>query len=199
MPHTPLDHLRREPRLAAVIAQTELPELPHRELSVYESLLRAIVYQQLSGKAAGTIHGRFLKLFQTGRPHPDLLLALDLPELRTVGLSKQKASYLKNVAQYFSDKKISDEYWKTQSDESIVEELTTIKGVGEWTVQMLLMFTLQRPDVLPLRDLAIRNRAVELFDLTAASKLEMDQKIIAATESWRPYRTLACRYLWAWK
>lgn len=199
MSQTALDHLKTEPHLAAVIAQTELPDIPYREPTVYESLVRAIVYQQLSGKAAATIYHRFLDLFQDHTPHPDLVLAYEVEELRGVGLSRQKATYIQNVARHFFEKQYAENYWETQSDEAIVRELTEIKGVGEWTVQMLLMFTLQRPDVLPLRDLAIRNRAIQLFELEADSKREMDQKIIAATQPWRPHRTLACRYLWAWQ
>lgn len=196
---TALPHLKSEPKIASVIAQTELQPIPYRDPGVYANLVRAIVFQQLSGKAASTIYARFLNLFQDRFPHPDLVLGMEIEDLRSVGLSRQKANYIQNVARHFFERKIEPGRWEHLSDEDIIKELTEIKGVGEWTVQMLLMFTLERPDVLPLKDLAVRNRAIELFELEADTKREMDRKIIAATEPWRPYRTLACRYLWSWK
>ena len=180
-----------------LIETTTLPERPDRGQDVYGSLVRAIVGQQLSGKAAATIYGRFLTLFEQQVPHPDLVLACTPEELRAVGLSGQKAGYIQNVARYFLEGHFSKDYWQTRSDAEIIRELTAIKGVGEWTVQMLLMFTLRRPDVFPINDLVIRRRAAEVLRVSGATKREMSKNLLVASEVWAPYRTVACLYLWA--
>ena len=183
--------------MATLIETTTLPERPDRGYDVYRSLVRAIVGQQLSGKAAATIYGRFLMLFAEQYPHPDLVLACSTEELRAVGLSGQKAGYIQNVARYFQERHFPEGYWQSLGNEEIVRELTAIKGVGEWTVQMILMFTLARPDVFPLNDLVVRNRAVELLGVSGTTKRELHRKLVEASQVWSPYRTVACLYLWA--
>ena len=137
---------------------------------IYYDLLSSIVSQQLSGKAATTIFNRFLTLFPDHYPHPDLLSQLDIPILRSVGLSNQKAAYLKNVALFSKQYDLENHAWDSMSDVEIIEFLTQIKGVGTWTVQMLLMFTLSRPDVLPLGDLGIQQGMAKLYSIEATGK-----------------------------
>jgi DNA-3-methyladenine glycosylase II len=187
-------HLKKDKHLAELIKTIELPEL-NPDGDVYSALTRSIVSQQLSTKAAATIYGRFLDLFDNRYPNIGTVLNFSIDELRAVGLSRQKASYIQNVATFFQHKAAVD--WSKLSDDEIIDQLTEIKGVGKWTVEMILMFTLQRLDVLPLDDLAIKNRMVQLYEVTTIGRA-LKPELTEIAESWRPYRSVACRYLWAW-
>jgi DNA-3-methyladenine glycosylase II len=192
-----LRHLRRsDPRLAKAIAavgRCELEFTPSR--SPFHSLMRAITYQQLSGKAAATIHGRVVALFPADRgPHPELLLELPDAALRGAGLSRNKLLALKDLAAKALDGTVPEmRALKALEDEDIIERLTQVRGVGRWTVEMLLIFTLGRPDVLPVTDLGIRKgfqRTHGMRRLPAYSTLER------AGRAWAPYRSIASWYLW---
>jgi DNA-3-methyladenine glycosylase II len=161
-------------------------------------LIRSIISQQLSVKAASTIYGRFLDLFENNYPHPEGVIQMEPETMRGVGLSRQKSSYIKNVASFFTEEKIIKKDWSTESDHDVIKTLTQIKGVGNWTVEMILMFTLDRPDVFPVDDLGIQQAMIALYDIEAEKK-ELKNRLIEISEQWRPYRTLACRYLWEWK
>jgi DNA-3-methyladenine glycosylase II len=187
-------HLNRDKRLAELIKTIELPQ-SNPDGDVYFALTRSIVSQQLSTKAAATIYGRFLDLFDNRYPNIETVLNFSIEELRAVGLSRQKASYIQNVATFFQRKAAVD--WSKLSDDEIIDQLTEIKGVGKWTVEMILMFTLERLDVLPLGDLAIRNRMIQLYEVTITGRA-LKPELTEIAESWRPYRSVACRYLWAW-
>lgn len=191
-------HLSLDPKMKKVVETTTLPVYDTARSDLYYNLIRAIVGQQLSGKAASTIFGRFINLFADAYPHPDEVLALDMPTLRSVGLSRQKASYIVNVAEFFEKEQLHDKDWSDMDDNAIIKYLTTIKGVGKWTVQMILMFTLNRPDVLPLDDLGIQQGMMLLYDFEAKGR-ELKKKMTEIAETWRPYRSWACRYVWAWK
>src|SRR6185312_2536519 len=192
-----LRHLRRsDPRLARAIAavgRCQLEFTPSR--SPFHSLMRAITYQQLSGKAAATIHGRVVALFPVEHgPHPELLLKLPDTALRGAGLSRNKLLALKDLAANALDGTIPDmRKLKALSDDEIIERLTQVRGVGRWTVEMLLIFTLGRPDVLPVTDLGIRKgfqRAYGMRRLPAYSTLERAGRL------WSPHRSVASWYLW---
>ena len=159
----------------------------------YGALLRSIVGQQLSTKAARTIYTRVCAIFGDCVPTPEQLLAADPEALRAAGLSRPKVSYLRDLAQHVLDGRLELERLDDLDDEEIVSELTAVKGLGRWTAEMFLMFHLRRPDVLPVGDLGIR-RAVQLAygldELPDAAALER------IGEAWRPERTLACLYLW---
>lgn len=190
-------YLSQDERLASIIASVELPTL-QGDGDVYAALIRSIVSQQLSTKAAATIYNRFLNLFDNRYPDKDVIIAFSEEQLRSVGLSRQKANYIKNVAHFFLEiEKDRETDWASMTDEAIITYLTQIKGVGKWTVEMMLMFTLQRLDVLPLDDLAIRNRMIKLYDVQATGK-QIKVELTSIAESWRPYRSVACRYLWQW-
>ncbi len=189
-------HLSLDPRFKELIEETKIRKQT-RDSDVYANLVRAIVYQQLSGKAAGTIHGRFLDLFKDRYPHAKKLVQLDVEQLRVVGLSYQKAGYVQNVAQFWIDERLKSMDWKKLSDDKVIELLTQIKGVGVWSAQMILMFTLKRPDIFPIGDLGIRNAIIRKYCLRSKGKA-LDKRLLKIAEAWRPYRTLACVYLWSW-
>jgi len=192
-----LNHLNKDEVLATIMDKCTLT-IHKKPIKVFDDLLRSIVSQQLSTSAAATIYGRFIHLFDTSDNISEQVLNLTIEELRSVGLSAQKAQYIQNVCRHFENNSLFDTNWGSWSDDDIIAELTKIKGVGKWTVEMILMFSLHRPDVLPLDDLIIRTKMVELYGLTSEKKALMEDLTLIA-EKWRPYRTYACRYIWAAK
>jgi DNA-3-methyladenine glycosylase II len=162
---------------------------------LYISLLRSIVSQQLSTKAASTIYGRFLDLFPDKYPNAILILETNDEQLRAAGLSFQKISYLKAVAQYSLTNNLSQAHINQLSNDEIITELTSIKGVGKWTVEMILIFGLKRLDVFPYDDLIVKKRIIKMYDITSKGKqLKADCHQIA--EKWKPYRSIASLFLW---
>lgn len=159
----------------------------------FEALLRAIVYQQLSGKAAGTIHGRVLE--RVGEPPtPERILSTDADDLRACGLSRAKTAAILDLAQHTLDGTIPEAAeLHGSSNEDIVKRFTQVRGVGPWTVQMYLMFGLGRPDILPVTDLGIR-KAVQL--LRGTETLPEPEEVAREGTPWQPYRTIASWYLW---
>lgn len=192
----PLVHLSQDSRLQPLIERINLPA-PDLTGDLYFGLLSSIVSQQLSTKVADVIFARFLNLFEGQYPHPHQLLRLEHDVLRSVGLSNSKANYLKNVAEFFIQENLENKNWDDLDDEAIIKYLSQIKGVGKWTVEMILMFTLHRPDVFPVDDLGIQQAMMRLYDLPNDKTLKPRMHEIA--EAWRPHRTTACRYLWRWK
>ena len=174
------------------IVKRELKE--DRRGDAYGALLRSIVGQQLSTKAAGTIYGRMLDLFDGHAPTPVQLLAADPDKIRAAGLSRPKIKYLRDLAQHVEDGTVELDRLDELSDEKIIEELTAVKGIGEWSAHMFLMFHLGRPDVLPVGDQGIRNAAKTQYRLR---KLPDAKRLVKLARPWRPYRTLACLYLWS--
>ena len=191
-------HLSQDPVLKKLVEKISIEESATEPKNVYQHLLGSIISQQLSGKVATVIHTRFLGLFEDGYPHPDRLLAMELETLRGVGLSRQKGSYLQNVAAFFQKENLENHDWHGMEDEAIIKYFTQIKGVGKWTVEMILMFSLRRPDVLPLDDYGISSAIVDLYGLTETGKA-LRQRLTEVAEPWRPYRTYACWYLWRHK
>jgi DNA-3-methyladenine glycosylase II len=160
----------------------------------YGALLRSIVGQQLSTKAARTIYGRMLELFDGHAPTPLQLLAADPDQIRAAGLSRPKINYLRDLAQHVLDGELELERLDELPDEEVIEQLTAVKGIGDWSAHMFLMFHLGRPDVLPVGDQGIR-RAVQLQ--YGLRKLPDPKRLEKIARPWRPYRTLACLYLWS--
>ena len=189
--------MSKDPPIRKAIASIDLKDYEKTE-DVYADLISSIISQQLSVKAAATIHGRFLKLFRSGYPKPNLLLKKTNEQLRSVGLSYQKSGYVKNVAHFAIKENLLDTNWSKFSDEEIIDYLTQIKGVGKWTVQMILMFSLKRPDVFPVDDLGIQQGIILMYNVKETGKA-LKPKLIRISEKWKPYRTTACRYIWKWK
>jgi len=164
-----------------------------RPKEAYGALVRAIAGQQLSTKAAATIYSRLLDLYDGKVPKPEQLIETDPEELRGVGLSYRKAEYLRDLAEHVVDGRLELDRFGEMEDDEVIEELTAVKGLGVWTAHMFLMFHLRRPDVLPVGDLGIRNAVRDLFELEDVPDVE---QLTSIAEPWRPYRTLACLYLW---
>lgn len=190
-------HLRKDSVMNGLIEQIQMPDFSPSG-RMYFDLLKSIVSQQLSGKAAATIFGRFLDLFPERNPHPELVLQLAPERLRQSGLSNQKANYIQNVADFALRTDLENYPWESLSDEAIIEYLTQIKGVGKWTVEMLLMFSLGRPDVMPVDDLGIQQAIRQLYSVEESGKL-FKVRMLEIAAPWRPYRTFASRYLWRFK
>ena len=159
----------------------------------YGALLRSIVGQQLSTKAARTIYGRMLELFDGHAPTPVQLLAANPDDIRAAGLSRPKINYLRDLAQRVLDGELELERLDELPDEEVIEQLTAVKGIGEWSAHMFLIFQLDRPDVLAVGDLGIR-RAVERA--YALPGLPSAAEVTTLAEPWRPHRTAACLVLW---
>jgi DNA-3-methyladenine glycosylase II len=160
----------------------------------YGALLRSIVGQQLSTKAARTIYTRLTEVFGGRTPTPRELLDVDPELIRSAGLSRAKVAYLRDLAEHVEDGELDLEALPELDDQEVSAQLTAIKGLGQWTVDMFLIFHLGRPDVLPVGDLGIR-RAVQLG--YALEELPTPRELEAIAELWRPYRSLACLYLWS--
>lgn len=193
------EDLKKDPKLKQLIESSpELLTLENPDKDIYLALVRSITGQQLSTKAAAIIYKRFLELFPDNMPTPLLVAKATTDTLKTAGLSKQKATYVQNVANFALDAGLDFEKLDQKTDEEIVKYLTQIKGVGRWTVEMLLMFAFQRPDVFSVDDLGIQQAIKKLYDLEEEGK-DLKAKMKEIAENWKPYRTIACRYLWKWK
>lgn len=188
--------IRRDPKLEPVLRDAGPVKKP-RSPDLYQDLLESILAQQLSVRAAATITGRFLDLFPDRRPEAKFLAGMTEDELRPAGVSRQKAGYLRNVAQFALKHDLSAAALRHLSDDELIAELTQIKGVGRWTVEMLLMFTLGRPDVMPIDDLGIQNAMKRLYRLRGKGRA-LHRRMLSISECWRPHRTLVCRHLWRW-
>ena len=160
----------------------------------YESLIRSIVYQQLSGKAASIIYERFLDLFVFDiYPDPKDILAVSIETLRSSGLSYQKVNYIRDLSEKWQDGTMNLTDIDSMTDEEISSELIKVKGIGQWTADMFLMFTLGRPDVFPFGDLGIQKG---VMILTNMNRLPTQKEMERKTKKWQPYRTVAAWYLW---
>lgn len=190
-------HLKKDKKLSVLMDHCQV-EIYKSPLTVYDDLIRSVVSQQLSTSAAATIYGRFIASLSDSRPVHLQILDKSTDELRSVGLSFQKAGYIQNITHHFIDNDLFDYDWDAHTDDEIIHELTKIKGLGKWTVEMILMFSMNREDVLPLDDLIIRNHMISLYNVESKGK-QLVSDLTAIAELWRPYRTYACRYLWAAK
>jgi DNA-3-methyladenine glycosylase II len=187
--------MRRDPILGAAIRRIGVCGMADRQRSDHLSaLVGAIVSQQLSTKAAATIFGRFLSLFPDMQiPSAEAIAAIDDATLRGVGFSGQKVGYLRDLSARIADGRLQLEELDTLPDELVIERLTSVKGFGRWTAEMFLMFRLHRPDVLPVGDLGIVTAVQKLYGLRKQPDAQRLQRI---GEAWRPYRSVACWYLW---
>jgi len=187
--------MRRDPILGALIKRVGPCGLSDRQRPAdhLSALVGAIVSQQLSTKAATTIYGRFVALFDDRQPSARAIDALSDEALRGVGLSGQKVGYLRDLCARLADGRLALEELEALEDERVIERLTSVKGFGRWTAEMFLMFRLHRPDVLPVGDLGIVNAVQRVYRLR---KRPDAKRILKIGESWRPYRSVACWYLW---
>lgn len=190
-----LEHIRRaDPVLGGVIARTNLSALPVKP-DYFQALVLSIISQQLSEKAADTIIRRFVALFSGKKfPTPAQVRAMPLVKMRKAGVSRQKISYIKDLARRVDSKKIDLVSLEKLSDEEVIEVLVQVRGIGRWTAEMFLIFALARSDIFSHGDLGLKNAIKKLYNLKAHPSQRKAEKLSAA---WRPYRSLACRLLWA--
>ncbi len=189
------DYLRsKDPILGDVIKNAPLPAFtPHK--NYYQELVESIISQQLSVKAAATILKRFKELFSKDFPSPEDILATDIEDLRGVGLSRQKAGYIKDLATRVLDGSVQFSHLDSLTNEEVIAELVQVKGVGVWTVHMFLLFCMGRLDVLPTGDLGIKNGIHKLYELPEKPTPE-DIETVALNNHWHPYESIASWYVW---
>ena len=193
-----ITHLSKDKKLARLIDGSDPMELKfHKNICL--RLCASIMSQQLSTKVARVIYNRFIELYDGKEPTPDQIVATPFDKLRAIVFSNAKTQYVLNVAQFAIDHKLTDTKLKKMNDEQIIELLTEIKGVGRWTVEMLLMFTLGREDIFSADDYGVQTAMKKLYKLNDKDRKELKQKLLKISEKWAPYRTYACLYLWKWK
>lgn len=190
-------YLRKDDKLAAILGDTVHELKLHKNIPL--RLMASIMSQQLSTKVAKVIFHRFLSLYNGKEPRPQQVLDTAPETLRGIGLSNAKVSYVRNVAQFCIDHKITDTKLQKMENEEIIEQLTAIKGVGKWTVEMLLMFSLGREDVFAVDDLGIQQAMCKVYKISTADKKKMKARMLKISANWSPYRTYACLHLWGWK
>lgn len=188
-----LDHFKKsDPVLYEWIQKVHLDELPE-PTNLFEELCDEIISQQLSGKAANTIFGRLKQLFPRGEITPEHILKLSDDKIRNSGTSWAKVRFLKDLATKVKNGELILENLKDLSDEEVIKELTQVKGIGPWTAEMYLMFTLGREDVFSHGDLGLKNAIKKIYDFKKEPTRKQVEKIV---KKWSPYRTYACRVLW---
>lgn len=185
-------HLKRDPVLAAIIERVGPYKIEYRE-PIFQTLVRSITYQQLHGKAAASIFGRLKTATQADPITPESILKLRPAKMRALGLSKQKLTYIRELARHTRDGRVNFDHFPTLDDAAVIEHLTRVKGIGVWTVQMFLIFALRRQDVLPTGDLGVRAAIKKAYSLEALPKPAEMEQIAAA---WRPFCSVASWYLW---
>ena len=179
--------------LSKFLKQFDVPVLPIEE-DYFWSLTRSVIYQQISGKAAKKIADRYLKLFNKGsKMSPIDVIKIDIEKIQNVGISRQKSGYIKNIANAFDEGLVNETQLHKLSDKEIIDQLVTIKGVGRWTAEMFLIFTLRRPDVFPVTDLGVQKGFQIYYDLDELPSIDMMNE---KSENWKPYRTIMSLYLW---
>ena len=187
-----LIHLQKADKiLAAIITRVGAYKITYREAS-FEALARAIVFQQLNGKAALTIYNRFEEA-AGGKITPEAIRNLSVGEMRRAGLSKQKIGYIRDLAEHALAGKLDFGNFHSMTDEEVIAALTDIKGIGDWTAHMFLIFALRRPDVLATGDLGVRTAIQRFYKKRKLPSPKQMEKIAAC---WQPYRSVACWYLW---
>ncbi len=192
-----LIHLGKDKKLKKVI-ELQQPYVLEKRNNVYLHLCGSIMSQQLSTKVAAVIFARFMNLYKQ-KPTPKKIVNTSIETLRGLGLSYAKAGYVQNVCRFFIEEKLTDEKLHQMTNDELIKYLSQIKGVGQWTVEMILMFTLGREDVIALDDLGIQQGIMKLYKLDGLDKKELKAKMIAVSTKWSPYRTYACKYIWGWK
>ncbi len=195
-PH--ITHLSKDKKMLHLLQTVEPYQLKKRK-NVCVRLCASIMSQQLSTRVAEVIFKRFLILYEGKEPTPQQIIDTPFDTLRAIGLSNAKVNYVQNVAKYMLEHGVDDKKFSKMGDEEVIEFLTPIKGVGRWTVEMLLMFTLGREDVFAVDDLGIQQAMAKAYKIDLTDKKAMREKMLKISAKWAPYRTYACFYLWKYK
>lgn len=191
-------HLAKDKKLKKLIDAQEAYKL-RRQKDVHHYLVASIMSQQLSAKVANTILKRYLDIYGGRIPPPEEILATAFETLRGIGLSNAKVNYVHNVARFAMEQGIDFPRLHKMDDEAVIGYVTQIKGVGRWTAEMLLMFSLGRPDVFAMDDLGIQTAMIRLYKLDNTDKKAFRAELLRISQKWSPYRTYACMHLWQWK
>jgi DNA-3-methyladenine glycosylase II len=191
-------HLSKDSKFKRLIADHE-PLKVKKQKDVLYYLVASIMSQQLSAKVADTIQKRFLALYDGRVPTPEEVLATPFESLRAIGLSNAKTRYVQNVAQFAIDHGIGHRKLGKMDNEAVIAYLTQIKGVGRWTAEMLLMFSLGREDVFAIDDWGVQNAMIQMYKLDRTDKKAFRAELLRISAKWSPYRTYACMHLWRWK
>ncbi len=191
-------HLSRDKKLKSIIDNRDSFELK-QEKNICLYLCYSIMSQQLSTKVARVFHQRFLDLYNGKQPTAKQIIETKFEVLRAIGLSNAKTNYILNVANFEIANGLSPKKLNKMSNEEVIDYLTQIKGVGKWTVEMLMMFALGREDVFSVDDLGIQTAMIKMYNINVEDKKEMRQKMLKISSKWEPYRTYACLHLWHWK
>ncbi|HVZ26740.1 MAG TPA: hypothetical protein VG842_11820 [Sediminibacterium sp.] len=190
-------HLRKDKKLAAILGE-EVHTLRLRK-NIPLRMMASIISQQLSTKVAKVIFHRFLELYGGKEPKPAQVLATAPEKLRAIGLSRAKVTYVQEVASFCMENRITDKKLLAMENEDIIDLLVQIKGIGRWSVEMLLMFSLGREDVFAVDDLGIQQAMCKIYKIDPSDKKAMKARMMRISEKWSPYRTYACIHLWRWK
>jgi len=190
-------HLNKDKKFAPLLAEANHTIKKRKNTSV--RLMASIISQQLSTKVVAIIFSRFLALFDGKEPSCEQVLKCTNDQLRSIGLSQSKVNYIQNVAQFFLEHQITDKQLYKMEPDAIIDLLTQIKGVGKWTVQMLMLFSLGQEDVFAVDDLGIQQAMTRLYQIKYETKKELHSKMISISNKWTPYRSYACLHLWQWK
>ena len=193
-----IGHLSKDKKLKILI-ESQPPFILQKRKKVYLRLCSSILSQQLSTTVAKVLYKRFLELYNGKEPTAQQILNTPAETFRGIGFSNAKASYVHNVCRFFIENKITDAQLYKMNNEDVIALLTQIKGVGKWTVEMILMFTLGREDVFALDDLGLKQGVIKLYNLKETDKKLLMKRIERISLKWSPYRTYASRYLWNWK
>ena len=196
--HPYIAHLSKDRKLKKLIDEHGEIKL-RRYKNIPLRLCASIMSQQLSVKVAQVIYKRFLNLYGKTEPTPQQIFDTPNETLRSIGLSNSKVNYVKNVAQFAIEKGMNNKKLSKMSDEEVIEYLIPIKGVGRWTVEMLLIFTLGREDVFAIDDLGVQNGMIRYFGMKNENKNKFREDMLRKSQKWSPYRSFVCLHLWGWK
>ncbi len=191
-------HLGKDKKFKKLVETGKPHQLKIRK-NICTYLCASIMSQQLSVKVADVIYKRFITLYGGKEPAPQQILDTPFDKLRGIGLSNAKVGYVKNVAQFELDFGMDAKKLGKMSNEEVINYLIVIKGVGRWTVEMLLMFALGREDIFAVDDLGIQNAMIKLYKLDTTDKKKVKEEMLRLSKKWSPYRTYACVHLWRWK
>jgi DNA-3-methyladenine glycosylase II len=191
-------HLSKDKKLKTLLDGRE-PYVLAKRKKIYLQLCYSILSQQLSTKVAQVLRKRFLDLYGGKEPTTKQILDTPVTALRNIGFSNAKASYVHNVCRFFIENTLTDAKLHKLSNDEVLALLTQIKGVGKWTVEMILMFTLAREDVFSIDDLGLRQTVIKLYKIKETDKKLLRERLEKISLKWSPYRTYACLYLWGWK
>jgi DNA-3-methyladenine glycosylase II len=193
-----IQHLSKDKKLKKLVESGQPHKLVKRK-NICTYLCASIMSQQLSTKVADVIYKRFINLYDGREPTPQQILDTPFEKLRGIGMSNAKVSYVQNVARFEIEFGMDAKKLQKMNNDEVIEYLIVIKGVGRWTIEMLLMFALGREDVFAVDDLGIQNAMIKLYKLETSDKKKLKEDMLRLSAKWSPYRTYACVHLWRWK